>query len=185
MLHTVSAILFLIALDDFQNPAHHQRVLDRTAIVVPAPADLRESPRAIQRACRAVRLANFQKRSSDTATTQLNQHRVEHLSRQTLAAMFWRDRDVQKLGVLSNSERDDVARDPIIRWICGCLKDSGMTGEDTTERFFRPRIGKAHPLDLNDLIEVLFSSRAQERGHVVSGRPCAASQRTCASARRP
>src|SRR5204862_6925212 len=72
---------FLIALGDFQNPSHHQRILDRTAIIVASSTYFRESTRPVKRARTQIRFTNLEKGRPHSATAKLDQHRVEHLTR--------------------------------------------------------------------------------------------------------
>jgi len=113
----------------FENPSHHQRVFDRPSIIVPPPPDLRKAPRAVKRSRRGIRFADLKKRRSHSASGQLEQDRVEHLSRQPPAPKVALYRDVQKLGLFAHRERDHISDNFEIRRISNYMKDSRMTAE--------------------------------------------------------
>ena len=91
-----------VTLGDFQNPSHHQSILDGPSIVPDTSSNLRETSRAVQRTGRAIGLSHFKKSRPNSASSELDQNRIEHLSSQALSTEARVDRDIQNLGVLPN-----------------------------------------------------------------------------------
>ncbi len=95
----------LFSVGDFQDSSHHQSILYRAAVIRFPPPDFYKTPRSVQRPGSAIRLSNLEKSRSHSAGTELDQKCVEHLARQTLAAKFRLDSDVQNLPIFANRER--------------------------------------------------------------------------------
>jgi len=169
---------FFIPFGDFQNPSHHQRILDWAAVVPDSSSNLREPPRAIERSSRAVGLPHLEKSRPHSTSAKLDQNRIDHLAGQTLTAKDGVDRDIQNLGVFPDRERDCVTGNRGIGREDRNEKDSWFTERQTAERFLGPRIGKTRSLDSHNLAQVALDSGPEERGHPTSGRPWVASHRT-------
>src|SRR5688572_20365683 len=175
----------LLAIRHLERPPQHQRVLDRPPIVRAPPSDFREAARRVQRPGSLVRFPNLEKRAPHAARRQLDQHRVQHLSRQTPAAKRRSDRDVEYLAVLSDREPGHVPGNLSFRATFSHQKDSWFHPNEPSERLLGPRVGEGRPLDAGDLRQITFHGRPEECGHRATDRRFSASRRTCASGSLP